>query len=85
LARIGAVLALCVASPFAPRVPLGPAVVLMAAALVGLGAIRLVMAAEFLASRRRDTAVVVLRLARFCHDLTLALFLLALLYVVHPF
>jgi hypothetical protein len=79
------VLALCVANPLAPQVPLGAAVALIAAALVGLGAVRLVSAAEFLAAHRSGTAVVVLRLARFCHDLTLALFLLALLYVLHPF
>lgn len=85
MARIGVVLALCVLSPLAPRVPLVAAVALIAAALAGLGAVRLVLAAEFLAPRRQATAVIVLRLARFCHDLTLALFLLAVLYVLHPF
>ena len=85
MTRIGVVLALCVACPFAPRVPLPAAIALIAAALVGLGAVRLVIAAEILAPRRQGTAVVVLRLARFCHDLTLALFLLAVLYVLHPF
>lgn len=84
MTRIGVVLALCVACPLAPRVPLGAVVALLAAALVGLGAVRLVIAAEILAPSRRNTAAVVLRVARFCQDLTLALFLLAVLYTVHP-
>jgi hypothetical protein len=79
------VLALCWLSTFADRVPLGTTVALVLAALAGLGAVRLVVAAELLQLRGQTAAVAVLRLARFCHDLMLALFVLAGLYVVHPF
>jgi hypothetical protein len=85
IGRIVCVLALCWLSSFARGVPVGTTVALVAAALVALGAVRLVVAAEILELRGHEAAVVLLRLARFCHDLMLALLVLAGLYLVHPF
>ena len=83
--RLGTVMALCATSALTPSVPPGTTVALVAAALAGFAAVRLHPAAEVLIVRKSDTALAVMRLARFLHDLALALSLLALLYTLGPF
>ena len=85
MTRVGIVLGFCATSALAPTVPPGTTVALIAAALAGFGAVRLHATAEALVLRRSDAAIPVLRLARFLHDLALALSLLALLYAWRPF
>ena len=83
--RVGIVLALCATSALTPSVPPGTTVALIAAALAGFAGVRLHATAELLVFRRSDAAFTVMRLARFLHDLALALSLLALLYALRPF
>ena len=85
MTRVGIVLGLCATSALTPTVPPGTTVALIAAALAAVAAVRLHATADVLAVRGSDTAVTVMRLARFLYDLALALSLLALLYIWSPF
>jgi len=83
MTRISAVLALCAASAFVPGVAAGTIAAMVAAAIAGLVAARAHAVADALVLGGENAAPVV-RLARFCDDLAVALSLLALLYAVHP-
>ena len=83
MTRISAVFALCAVSAFVPGVAVGTVVAMVAAAIAGLVAARAHSVADALVLGGEDAAAVV-RLARFCDDLAVALALLALLYAVHP-
>jgi hypothetical protein len=84
MVRAVAVLAFCVLGAVVPGVPLATVIVMAAAALASLGGLRAHAAAEALARGGAPDAAAVLRTARFCDDLAVALSLLALLYAVHP-
>ncbi len=70
---------LSAASAFLPGAPAGTAAALSAAALVSLGAGRLHARADLLRDGGAPDATPLLRAARFCDDVALALVLLALL------
>jgi hypothetical protein len=82
--RVAVLMAMSVLSAFVPGVPGGTAVAMILACVAGLGAVRFHDAAETLAVASHPEASAVLRTARFCDDLAVALCLLALLYAVHP-
>ena len=65
--------------------PAGTTVAMLLACTVGFGAVRFHAAAESLVLGGAPAAASMLRLARFCDDLALALCLLALLFGIHPF
>jgi len=71
-----------VCSAFLPGMPLQTAVTMALAALVGFHAARLHGLAETHGAGGGPLAPVLLRNARFCDDVTLALCLLALLYAL---
>ena len=100
MTRISAVLALCAASAFVPGVALGTIVAMVyyglqllspnyffvamvAAAVAGLVAARAHAVADALVLGGENAAGIV-RLARFCDDLAVALSLLAFVYAIHP-
>ncbi len=73
---------LSAASAFLPGVPAGTAAALSVAALVSLGGGRLHARADLLRVGGDPDALPLLRAARFCDDVALALVLLALLFAL---
>jgi hypothetical protein len=83
--RIAAVVAVCVLSGPAQRVPLGAAVPLAVAALVAVGSLRLELAASFLDVHGKSSAALAWRLSRVCRRAALTLFAAALVYASSAF
>ena len=77
-----AVLAAAGMSLFVPNVPVGTAVTMALAAIVGMAATRLHAHAEARAAFERALASETLRRARFCDDAALALCVLAVLFAL---
>lgn len=84
MVKIVVVMGLSVLSAFVASVPLGTTVAMLLACAAGYGAVRFHVAADSLAIGGDASAGSLLRIARFCDDLSVALCLLALLYAVHP-
>jgi hypothetical protein len=77
-----AMLALSVMSLFAPNVPIGTAVAMGMAALVGMAAVRLHANGERLVACDDPAGPSAIRMARLCDDGAVALCVLATLYAV---
>jgi hypothetical protein len=82
--KIAVLAGLGLAGAFVANVPAGTTAAMLLACAAGFGAVRCHTAAESLALGGAQSARSMLRVARFCDDLAVALCLLALLYAVHP-
>jgi len=83
--KIAVLAVLGVLGAFVTNVPAGTTASMLLACAAGYGAVRFHSAAEALALGGAPTAPSLLRVARFCDDLAVALCLLALLFGVQPF